>query len=78
MYLYQQEEMKMMVYTNVQKLAAIEHFCQLMVEDDIFNDTIKVLHMQELPVPMAVEKRTLPTKRLHYMNEHVNGTRTGK
>ena len=78
MYLYQQEEMKTMVCTNVQKMAAIEHSYQLMEEDDIFNVYIKLEKMQELPVSMAVEKRTPLTKWLHYKEEHVNETRTGK
>ena len=72
-----QEETKMRC-TNVLNLTAIEHSCQLMEDDAILYVSIKVLYQHVNPVAMAVENRTPPTKRLHYTNEHVNATRTGK
>ena len=48
---------KMMVYTNVRNLDVIEPFAQITVEENTSNDNIKVVHIQELPVPMAVENR---------------------
>ena len=73
-YSHQQEETTMM-YMNVQNLAAVELFCQLMEDDVTSNIIIKVCAN---PVNMVAENPTFLTPHSNRMKEPVNGTRTGK
>ena len=69
--------MKMMCL-NVKNQTAIEDFCQLVLDEDISSEFIKVVCLLESPVNMVVERHMLPTKWLDYTKEHVNKIQTGK